>query len=113
MDFDEVGVQRLLVEAVAAPSSLASATLVAVRTVPQRELRNDIARVLREVDAGETVQITVRGQVVAEMRPPRRRQLTPTAAALALLAKPADPMWLAELLADREGAEADERDLWS
>lgn len=90
-----------------------NATLVAVRSVPQRELRNDIARVLREVEAGETVQITVRGRVVAEMRPPPRRQLTPSAAALALLAEPADPTWLGELLADREGAEADERDLWS
>jgi len=84
-----------------------------MRTVPQRELRNDIARVLREVDAGETVQITVRGQVVAEMHPPRRRQLTPAAAAFALLAESGDPAWLAELLAGREVAEASERDHWS
>jgi len=84
-----------------------------MRTVPQRELRNDIARVLREVDAGETVQITVRGQVVAEMHPPRRRRLTPAATALTLLAEPADPAWQAELVADREAAEAGERDPWS
>lgn len=84
-----------------------------MRTVPQRELRNDIGRVLREVEAGESVEITVRGRVVAELGPPRRRPLTPATTALALLGEPADPTWLAELMVDRAAAEADERDVWS
>jgi len=84
-----------------------------MRKVPQRELRNDVARVLRDVEAGEAVQITVRGQVVAEMHPPRRRQLTPATVALTILDRPADPTWPAELRADRASAEADERDLSS
>ncbi|MEJ7826175.1 MAG: hypothetical protein WKF48_12135, partial [Solirubrobacteraceae bacterium] len=66
---------------------------------------------LREVDAGDAVQITVRGRVVAEMHPPRRRQLTPTAVAVRLLAQPADSTWSAELLVARDAAEADEPDL--
>ena len=47
-----------------------------MRTIPQRELRNQIARVLRDVEAGETVRITVSGRPVADLVPiqgPRRR----------------------------------------
>lgn len=84
-----------------------------MRAVAQRELRNDVGRVLREVDAGETVEITVRGRVVAELGPPRRRELTRAAVALELLADPTDAACLPELLADRRAAEAEERGLWT
>lgn len=40
-----------------------------MRTVPQRELRNHIARVLREVEAGETLRVTVDGRPVADLVP--------------------------------------------
>jgi prevent-host-death family protein len=40
--------------------------------VATRELRNDTAGVLRRVEAGETVIITVRGKPVAELIPHRR-----------------------------------------
>ena len=47
-----------------------------MRTIPQRELRNQIGRVLREVEAGERVRITVAGRPVADLVPigsgPRR-----------------------------------------
>lgn len=36
-----------------------------------RELRNDTAGVLRRVEAGETVVITVRGRAVADLTPHR------------------------------------------
>ena len=39
------------------------------RTITQRELRNDSAAVLREVQAGETLVITRNGTPVAEIRP--------------------------------------------
>jgi prevent-host-death family protein len=44
------------------------------RTISQRDLRNDSAAVLREVEAGETLVITRNGTPVAELRPlgPRR-----------------------------------------
>jgi len=40
--------------------------------VATRELRNDTAGVLRRVEAGETVVITVRGKAVADLVPHRR-----------------------------------------
>jgi prevent-host-death family protein len=41
-------------------------------TVPQRELRNDTAAVLRRVEAGETVRITSNGRPVADLVPVER-----------------------------------------
>lgn len=46
---------------------------MAERTIPQRELRNDIARVLREAEAGTEFLVTVRGRPVARLGPPRPR----------------------------------------
>lgn len=46
-----------------------------VRLVPQRDLRNRTAEVLREVESGATVRITVSGRPVADLVPlPRRRR---------------------------------------
>jgi antitoxin (DNA-binding transcriptional repressor) of toxin-antitoxin stability system len=57
------------------------------RTIPQRELRNDNARVVDAVAAGETVVVTRNGEPVLEMRPIQRprRQFVPRAE-LALVA---------------------------
>lgn len=38
--------------------------------IPQRELRNNVAAVLRAAEAGETFTITVRGRAVAQLGPP-------------------------------------------
>ena len=43
---------------------------MADRTIPQRELRNNIAAVLRAAEAGETFTVTVRGRPVARLVPP-------------------------------------------
>lgn len=40
-----------------------------MRIIPQRELRNTIARVLRQVEAGEHLRITVDGGPVADLVP--------------------------------------------
>ena len=40
---------------------------MAPRTIPQRELRNNIGAVLREAEAGATFTITVRGRPVATL----------------------------------------------
>ena len=40
------------------------------RTIPQRELRNNVAAVLRAAEAGETFTVTVRGRPVARVVPP-------------------------------------------
>jgi len=40
-----------------------------MKTVPQWQLRNDITRVLREVEAGERLRVTVDGRPVADLVP--------------------------------------------
>lgn len=45
------------------------ATFVAMAEVASRELRNNTADVLRRVQAGEEITITVRGKAVAEVVP--------------------------------------------
>ncbi len=46
------------------------------RDIPQRELRNDVASVLREVEAGAHLRVTVRGRPVAELVPTSTRSRT-------------------------------------
>ena len=52
--------------------------------VASRELRNDTAGVLRRAAAGETVEITVNGEPVAELVPLRTRRPRWTAASVLL-----------------------------
>lgn len=48
-----------------------------MKTISQRELRNNSAAVMDAVEAGETYLVTRNGVEVAELRPvPRRRRLT-------------------------------------
>ena len=49
------------------------------RTITQRELRNDSAAVLREVQAGNTMIVTRNGTPVAELRPIPPRRFVPRA----------------------------------
>ena len=49
------------------------------RTITQRELRNDSAAVLREVQAGQTMIVTRNGMPVAELRPIPPRRFVPRA----------------------------------
>ncbi|NHN56578.1 type II toxin-antitoxin system prevent-host-death family antitoxin [Calidifontibacter sp. DB0510] len=43
-------------------------------TIPQKQLRNDVSDVLRRVEAGETLTVTVAGRPVAELSPAQRRR---------------------------------------
>jgi prevent-host-death family protein len=43
-------------------------------TIPQKELRNNVAEVLRRAEAGEEFTITVAGRPVAQLGPSQRRQ---------------------------------------
>jgi prevent-host-death family protein len=49
------------------------------RRITQRELRNQSAAVLREVEAGRTLVVTRNGTPVAELRPIRPRRFVPRA----------------------------------
>ena len=62
--------------------------------IASRELRNDTAGLLRRVQAGEEVVITVRGRAVAELVPvrtPRRRWLPRAELVRRLSSSQADP----------------------
>jgi len=49
-----------------------------VSDIPARELRNDVSAVLRRVEAGERLRVTVSGRPVAELVPlPGRPQSIP------------------------------------
>jgi prevent-host-death family protein len=81
-----------------------------VRTIPQRELRNHIGRVLREVEAGERLRITVDGRPVADLVPTggARRTFVSRADITGLLARaPLDPAFAPDLEA-LTGATIDE-----
>jgi len=45
-----------------------------VESIPQRQLRNEVGEVLRRVEAGETLTVTVAGRPVAELHPAGRRR---------------------------------------
>jgi prevent-host-death family protein len=79
---------------------------MADRTIPQRELRNNIAAVLRATEAGETFTVTVRGRPVARLVPPgepgRPQVDVDRGTVRRILALPLD----GELAAELEAAEA-------
>jgi prevent-host-death family protein len=92
---------------------------MADRTIPLRELRNDVSAILRAVEQeGATFTITVRGRPVARLGPategfgpPAPRRFVPAEEVRRIFADmPADPTWLKELLDER--AEDDEDDTW-
>lgn len=48
--------------------------MLGMAVIAQKELRNDVSAILRRVESGETVTVTVAGRVVAEMHPaPKKR----------------------------------------
>lgn len=77
------------------------------RTIPQRELRNDIAAILREAEAGTEFTVTVRGRPVARLGPvdeaPRPRRYVDRETLRRFFEKhPPDKAWAAELAEMRE-----------
>ena len=69
------------------------------RQISQRELRNDSAAVLREVQAGRTLIVTRNGVPIAELRPVPPRRFVPRAV-IAEAAKRAPKIDLARFRAD-------------
>lgn len=56
-----------------------------MRTIAQRELRNQSGQILREAEGGEQFLITVEGRPVALLSPCPKRQWVPKAEVLKLL----------------------------
>jgi prevent-host-death family protein len=59
---------------------IATVRFMKIRTITQRELRNQSAAVLREVEAGRTIIVSRNGTPVGELRPIKRRRFVPRAA---------------------------------
>ena len=57
----------------------ATVAFMKIRTITQRELRNDSGAVLREVEAGRTIIVSRNGTPFGELRPMRRRRFVPRA----------------------------------
>jgi prevent-host-death family protein len=86
--------------------------MAAPREIPQRELRNRISEVLREVEAGAELRITVHGRPVADLVPIReRRTFVPFGEITRALAElPVDPGFASDI-ADAIGDD-EARDPW-
>ncbi len=78
---------------------------MAPKVIPQRQLRNEIGKVLREAQEGQEFTITVRGKPVAQLGPPpvERRLNVDARSVSAILAIPIDS---ADLEAELDAAEA-------
>lgn len=90
------------------------ATLPAMTTIPQRELRNQISEILRRVEQGEEFTVTVSGRAVAELRPVERARKHGTLSDLKRIFEqtPVDPGWADELMRMREEDRALGVDIW-
>jgi prevent-host-death family protein len=89
---------------------------MARRTIPQRELRNDVARVLREAEAGAEFEVTVRGRPVAHLGPPqekpaRRIDVDGEALRAILAATPVDEGFASDIV-ELRAAEPEPPDPW-
>lgn len=89
---------------------------MARRSIPQRELRNDVARILREAEAGTEFTVTVRGRPVAHLGPPeekpaRRANVDSETLRRIFAATPVDEGF-AEDVAGLRAAESEPRDAW-
>jgi prevent-host-death family protein len=86
---------------------------MADRVIPQRDLRNNVASILRAAEAGDTFTITVRGRPVARLGPPgdpgRPRVDVDRGTIARILATPLDEALAREL----DEAEAPLDDPWS
>ncbi len=90
---------------------------MARKTIPQRELRNEIARVLREAEAGTEFTVTVRGRPVANLGPPtekpqRRTEIDSETLRSIFEATPVDAGFALDI-AEMRAAEAAPRAPWA
>ncbi len=66
-------------------------------TIPQKELRNNVADVLRRAESGEDITITVAGRPVAQLGPTERRRWVSGPALCAVWQTPAPRTLAADL----------------
>ena len=71
-----------------------------METIPVRRLRNEVSRVMAEVEAGATFRVSVSGRPVAELTPIGRPSTAPGAVFRDLISRAAADLGLASELAD-------------
>ncbi len=83
--------------------------------IAQRELRNQVSRVLRRAERGERFTVTVDGRPVAELGPLSGPKLpAPPERLPAVIGEtPVDREWVTELRAMRDADGANARDPWA
>jgi prevent-host-death family protein len=79
-----------------------------VATISHEELRSNVTKVLRRVEAGEELMITVSGRPVASLGPAKGRCWVPSSQLTELWSAPADPT----VAADLERLDGGLRDPW-
>lgn len=83
-------------------------------TIPQRELRNNVADVLRRAEQGERFTITVNGRPVAELGPARPARFADAGTLARILqATPVDAAWADEVDHMRRADHAAAHDPWT
>jgi len=72
-----------------------------MREIPQRDLRNNVSAVLREVEEGNSLRITVRGRPVADLVPikSKKRGLSAQEVRRLVADAPLDPGFLDDVAA--------------
>ncbi|MDQ3632140.1 MAG: type II toxin-antitoxin system prevent-host-death family antitoxin [Actinomycetota bacterium] len=72
-----------------------------MREIPQRDLRNNVSAVLREVEEGHSLRITVRGRPVADLVPiqTKKRGLSAQEVQRLVADAPLDPGFLDDVAA--------------
>lgn len=83
--------------------------------IPQRQLRNEIADVLRRAEAGESFTVTVNGRPVAQVVPLQSRGRYATGQQfMDLIGRtPVDASWAAELAEERRWQRENNPDPWA
>ena len=79
------------------------------RTIPQRELRNHIGKVLREVQEGKTIRVTIDGRPVADLVPvSQRRTAVPWSELMRIIQEtPVDPGFAKDAKIEEEISDED------
>ncbi len=71
---------------------------MAAREIPVRELRNDVSRILREVEQGQSFTVTSRGRPVAQVVPVPQRWVAPEVLADIMRRTPVDgDAWMRDI----------------
>ena len=66
-------------------------------SIPQKDLRNNVGEVMRRVEAGETLTVTVAGRPAAQLSPLKPRQWVSGAPLRSIWASPAATQMLRDL----------------